>query len=418
MGDVNLNPSPPAPKLVSLSADMIDDWSHLLPGPERSAFVEACTGAIAGARGDDIDGLFHPILGHYFSIWKTSLMGDDLNRLQMLATSTSTYVQIRDYVKVIWLEDDFDFEKSELGEAQPSESAIWPRHEDGQVAAEDKAFGVGLEVLKAMLAAQQLRPDRLEIKDKRTVSAPSDPEIAAILARNILDGADLAVTVFILDKESWQSTIIAAELSAVNQGQGIGFSILRKANLCLSQNLNPNSYWADQILLHAPALKELSLSFWQHLPMPHTPPFILDNKAWPALEKLEISSTDICTPTIMAILSKSEQSLTRISFRLMTLWGNNSTWAELLRRIGNEFPHLTWFKLTNLCEGPISRYPISFLDLEKDGVVSEPYKTRLKMLKKPNADGTKRIPRVEYEGPDASHVLRIVAECAVATQRS
>ena len=54
----------------------------------------------------------------------------------------------------------------------------------------------------------------------------------------------------------------------------------------------------------------------------------------------------------MVILSKSEQSLTGISFRLTTL-GNNSTWAELLNRIGNEFPHLTWFKLAHLSEGPI-----------------------------------------------------------------
>jgi hypothetical protein len=206
------------------------------------------------------------------------------------------------------------------------------------------------------------------------------------------------------------TTIIAAELSAEHQGQGTGFSILRKADLCLSQNLN--SYWADQILLHAPALKELSLSFWQPRHMPYTPPFILDNKAWPALEKLELSMAMLSAPSIMAILSKSEQSLTGISFRLTTL-GNNSTWAELLSRIGNEFPHLTWFKLTHLSEGPIGQSQITFLDLDKDSVVSEPYKTGLKMLQKGSA-GTKRIPGVEYGGPGANHVLRIVAECAVA----
>jgi hypothetical protein len=42
-----------------------------------------------------------------------SLMADDLGRLQMLAT----YVQIRDYVKVICLEDDSD----EFEETSPSE---------------------------------------------------------------------------------------------------------------------------------------------------------------------------------------------------------------------------------------------------------------------------------------------------------
>ena len=61
----------------------------------------------------------------------------------------------------------------------------------------------------------------------------------------------------------------------------------------------------------------------------------------------------------------------------------------------------------------MGRSRITFLDLEKDVVVSEPYKAGFKMLQKGSA-GTKRIPRVEYEGPDANHVLRIVAECAVA----
>ena len=400
MSDPNLSP----PALGLVSANMIDQWSHLLPGPERSAFVKACTEAGAD------EGRLQSILTRYFSTWKTSLMGDDLSRLQMLAT----YEQIRDYVKVICLEDDFDWEFEETKPFReqtppPESSAIWPRHEDGQVAAE--ALGIGL--LKAMLAAQQLRPDWLEIRDKRSVRAPSDPETAAILARNILDGTDLAVTAFSLRKESPMTTIIAAELSAEHQGQGTGFSILRKADLCLSHNLRADSYWADQILLHAPALKELSLSFWRpHLHMPHTPPFILDNKAWPALEKLELSMTRLSAPSIMAILSKSEQSLTGISFRLTTL-DNNSTWAELLSRIGNEFPHLTWFKLTHLSEGPIGKSQITFLDLDKDSVVIEPYKTGLKMLRKGSA-GTKRIPAVEYAGPDANHVLRIVAECAVA----
>ncbi|KAI1078679.1 hypothetical protein F5B20DRAFT_546906 [Whalleya microplaca] len=388
----DLNPSQPAPRLMS--AGVVDEWSRLLPGPERGAFVGACTEA--GADG----GRLRSILGRYFSTWKTSLMADDLSRLHMLAA----YVQILDYVKVIWLEDDSD----EFEETSPSKSsAIWPRrHEDGQVVAE----ALGVELLKSMLAARQLRPDRLEIRDKRTARAPSDPETAVILARDILDGADLAVTNFVLRKESPMTTIIAAELSAEHQGQGTGFSILRKADLCLSQNLN--SYCANQILLHAPALKELSLSFWQPRHMPHTPPFILDNTSLPALEKLELSMAMLSAPSIMAILSKSEQSLTGISFRLTTL-GNNSTWAELLSRIGNEFPHLTWFKLTHLSEGPVGRSRITFSDLDKDLVVSEPYRTGLKLQQKGSAC-TKRIPGVEYGGPDANHVLRIVAGCAVA----
>ncbi|KAH8688691.1 hypothetical protein BGW36DRAFT_392039 [Talaromyces proteolyticus] len=389
----DFNPSQPAPRLVS--AGMVDEWSYLLPGPDRSAFVAACAEAEADDR------RLQAVLSRYFSTWKTSLMADDLSRLQMLAT----YVQIRDYIKVICLEDDTEFE-----ETSPSESsAIWPRHEDGQVVAE--ALGVGL--LKSMLAARQLCPDRLEIRDKHTIRERSDPETAAILARNILDGADLAVTDFVLRKESAMTTFIAAELSTEHQGQGTKFSILRKAEICLSHNLNSNSYWADQILLHAPVLKELSLSFSQPSHMPHTPSFILHNTTLPALEKLEISMASLSVPTIMTILSKSKQSLTGIKFRLTTLV-NNSTWAELLNRICNEFPNLTWFELTNLSEGPNGGLRITFLGLEKDSVVGEPYKNGLKLGLKSPVGGNKRIPWVEYGGPDANHVLRIVAQYAVA----
>jgi hypothetical protein len=98
----------------------------------------------------------------------------------------------------------------------------------------------------------------------------------------------------------------------------------------------------------------------------------------------------LSAPSIIAILSKSEQSLAGISFRLTTL-GNNSTWAELLSHISDEFPHLTWFKLTHFSERPIGQSQITFLVVDKDSAVSGPYKTGLKMLQKGSA-GTKRIP--------------------------
>ncbi|TVY52960.1 hypothetical protein LCER1_G005308 [Lachnellula cervina] len=389
----DLNPLDPASLLMN--AGMVDDWSQLLPGPGRSAFLEACTEA------DSDDGRLRTVLGRYFSTWKTSLMADDLSRLQMLATC----VQVREYVKVICVEDDFDeFEETSLSES----SIIWPRHEDGQVAVET----LGEELLKSMLAAKQLLPDRLEIRDKRTSRAPSDPETAALLARNILDGADLAITAFSVRKESPMTTIIAAELSAEHQSQGTGFSILRKAELCLNHNLN--SYWANQILFHAPALKELSLSFFQPHNIPRITPFVLSDMSLPKLEKLELSMAILPVKSIMAILSQSEQSLTDISFRLITLV-NNSPWAELLNRISNEFPHLARFKLTHLSEGPIGQSQVTFPGLDKVSVVGEPYRNGLKLLQKGPA-GNKRIPGVEYRGPDANHVLRIVAKVAVTTE--
>lgn len=389
-----MNPSQSAPTLVS--ASMVDVWSLLLPSPERSAFVQECSEAGAD------DERLQPLLSRYFSTWKTSLMGDDIHRLQMLATC----VPIRDLVKVICVEDD----SAELEEMPPS-SVLWPRHENGQVA----AFAIGVGRLKGMLAARQLRPDSLKIRDTREFGVDSNPEMAANLARIILDGADLAVTAFTIQMESHMTTTITAELSASHQGQGRGFSMLRKADVHLNQNLN--SYWADRILLHAPALKELSLSFWQPRNLSYTLPIIVDGIPWRALEKLKLSSAHLSAASIMTMLGNSKQSLTGISFRFMAL-GDDSAWAKLLGRIADEFPNLTSFKLTNLSEGSVG-WPstISFIDLDKDPVAIEPYKTGLKLVRRNPVGNPKRIPSVEYEGPNAGQLLRIVARCAVAVIR-
>ncbi|KFX99280.1 hypothetical protein V490_01866 [Pseudogymnoascus sp. VKM F-3557] len=389
-----MNPSQSAPTLVSTG--MVGEWSRLLPGPERSAFVQECIEA--GADDESLQ----PLLSRYFSTWKTSLMGDDIHRLQMLATC----VQIRDLVKVICVEDD----SAELEEMPPS-CVLWPRLENGQVVA--SAIGVGR--LKTILAAQQLRPDRLTIRDTREFGVDSNPEIAANLARIILDGADLAVTAFAVRMGSHMTTTITAELSAEHQGQGRGFSILRKADVLLNQNLN--SYWADQILLHAPALKELSLSFWQPRNLSYTLPIIVDGIPWPALEELKLCTAHLSPASIMTMLGKSRQSLTRISFRFMA-FGDDSAWAELLGRIANEFPNLISFKLTNLSVGSVGRQStISFIDLDKDPVAIEPYKARLKLVRRNPVGHPKRIPSVAYEGPNADQLLRIVAGSAVAVPR-
>ena len=392
------NRSRPASRLVS--ASIVDEWSHLLPAPDCTAFIAACTEAEAD------DQRLQAVLSCYFSTWKTSLMGDDLRRLQMLARD----VQIRDYVKVIHLEDDTD----EFGERPPSESdVIWPRHGDGQVVT--KALGVAL--LNSMLAAQQLCPNRFEIKDKYPEAETSDPEIAAILARDILDGADLAVTDFVLDKTSSTTTIITAELSTEHQGQGKRFSILRKAKLRLRRNLISDSYWADQILLHAPVLKELKLSFSKPHNVGNTPSLIVHSTALPvpALEKLELYKGRLSVQSIMAILSNSKQSLTGISIRIITL-STNSIWAELLSRLHKEFPNLTWFKLEFLFEGPFSEIQLRFPGIDKDSAVGELYTNGLKVVKR-GPVGARRIPGVEYRGRDASHVLRIVSEYAVAVRK-
>lgn len=158
-------------------------------------------------------------------------------------------------------------------------------------------------------------------------------------------------------------------------------------------------------------LKELLLSFLQPSNIVYTPLFFFNNTSSPALEKLELSMARLSVLSIIAILSKSKESLTGISFRLVTLTGN-LTWAELLRCICNEYPHLTWFKLGLLSEGPDKKLRITFSGLDEDSVIGEPPKSGLKLVQKRPVGAPSRIPVVEYEGSDANHVLRIVAKYA------
>ncbi|KAL2061844.1 hypothetical protein VTL71DRAFT_7222 [Oculimacula yallundae] len=400
------NPLPNEPTLVS--ANMIDEWSYLLPDPESSAFVKSCTGA--GAN----EGCLQSILIRYFSTWKTTLMEEDLSRLQLLAMAK--YEQIRCYVKVVWLEDETG--KITFDDVAPYDQylVIWPRLGDGRIAAEC----LGVELLKTMLVSQQLRPDRLKIRDKRSEfeflykrHEPPDPEVAAILARNILDGADLAVNAITIRLTSAYETMITAEISAEHQGQGVPYSLVRKADLCFTSILNPYSYWADRILLHGPALKELRLSFSQPGITPRLPSFGYNDT------KFELSSSSLRISTIMKILSNSQQSLTGISFWGVKFGplGEDATWVKVLSRIANEFPRLAWFQLTNLSEGYLASRSVNFLSImDKDLLASEPYKSGLEFRER-GPDDYSRIPHIVYKGPNASHVLGIIAECAVAKER-
>lgn len=110
-----------------------------------------------------------------------------------------------------------------------------------------------------MLLVKYFRRDRIEILDHRTFLEPSDPDVAASFARDILDGTDLAITSISVGHGSADTTVIAADFSAQRQGHGVGFSILRCAELCIKYDFR--SYWPTQILYHAPAFEQLQLSF-------------------------------------------------------------------------------------------------------------------------------------------------------------
>ncbi|PQE29889.1 Ribosomal S8 protein [Rutstroemia sp. NJR-2017a WRK4] len=407
MSDSNSSPLASRP----ISAGMFDDWSRLLRDTDRRGFLQACTEAEAD------DERLQAVLIRYFATWRTNLMGDDLSRLQKLAASE----RIRDCVKVICVEDDFDYivedepddyeEVMELYERfNYKPILIWPRHEYGQVVTE----ALGIELLKSVLVAKQLRPDRIEIKDKGHNRRCSNPEAAGVFARNILDGADLAIKAFNVNIEWATTTIIVAELSPEYQGQGMGLSNLHSARLILRESLRLrlDSYWANQILYHAPALKELKLSFWlpSGMIIYMGAPWIIEHPPLLKLEKLEISDVHLSIQNVMAILGESQQSLKSISLTTITLV-RDSTWRELLTRIASEFPHLTWFRIALIREGYRDHFQVVFPGLKNDSVLGEPYKNGLILVEKGPVDN-RRISGVEYGGPHAKHVLKILAEHA------
>ena len=120
-------------------------------------------------------------------------MALDLQKLETLVARE----ELREYVKVLCIEDDFD-EDAET--ATPETPNIWPRDRNGKVITEV----LGLKSLKSMLLARHLCPDKIEIRDRRTMLAPSDPEVAGALARDILEGADLAITSISMGRDTPQ----------------------------------------------------------------------------------------------------------------------------------------------------------------------------------------------------------------------
>jgi hypothetical protein len=321
-------------------------------------------------------------------------MGLDLPKLEALAKDE----ELREYVKVIRIEDDFDWETT------PSASSnIWPRDESGKVIVD----ALAVQSLKYMLLVKRFRPDRIEILDHRTFLEPSDPDVALSFARDILDGTDLAMTSISVGHESADTTVIAADFSAQRQGHGVGFSILRCADLCLKYDFR--SYWPTQILYHAPALEQLQLSFWsppKGVVEASPDPMLSSEMLMPKLQRLKFLCASLPARTVMQLLANSRDSLTSVSFRLMDLT-EGSTWRELLDRIGCEYPGLTSFNLRNLSEGRFGSHKIFYPRLSHD-LVAVQYRTGLELQRKPRS-GNGVVCGVRYQGSGGSELLKTVA---------
>ncbi|KAF2725460.1 hypothetical protein K431DRAFT_280833 [Polychaeton citri CBS 116435] len=410
--------------------ELVERFAQYLDPSDLMSFRTVCKQA-------DVQ-TFQTVAQQFFSDLKCSLMGSDIQRLEGI----SRHEDLRRFVKTLRIEDDSQkHDPWSASEPPPAGSSyIWPRDDGGLV---DRSR-VSTEGLKTMLAEQRLRPETITFRDYRAeasnlllfpeTSESLDCRIAAlepitVLARNVIGGADLGVVsldmrnvdIPLSRKSILHSPDIAQgktqvslggptvkevmlELLPQHQGQGIGFSTLRSAKLCLTSNID--LYWLEQVLCNAPNLEDLQLSvanLWDHM----LPADGLSSN----LKQLDLSSATLQTRNVLSVLANSKDSLTGISLRHITLsQGQGSSWRELLSMVGNDYPRLTSFHVMALKEGTTNSTNVNFLGFDKNAVAEE-NRSGLRAVEKGHA-GNRRLTRVQYDGPNAGSVMRSLAAYA------
>lgn len=379
-----------------IPTEVVENWAQYLDAADLSSFRLACRQADAQT--------LHTVAQRFFSTCRTSLMDSDLRKLEEISMNAD----LRKYMKHIFIEDDCERNDAQLSLAVPQEipSAsslhVWPR-DDAHIV---RSSEIGAANLKAMLVEKRLHPETIKIRDYRSGNATAGPEPAAALARDILDGANLAVISICIHKESQSVMEATVHLSPQHQGQGVEFSMLSSAELCLASYAE--SYWSKRLFYHAPNLKDLKLSFDKPWSAQHDS-MLSAGRPILKLTQLDFSMSTLPAPIVLTILANSKHSLTSVSFRLTKL-SKGSTWRELLSSIGSDFPNLTSFHLKFLSEEESGA--IKFQGLSKDKVEDE-YRSGLELFERGPQDN-RRISWVRYEGPGAGHVLKAVAQHAVA----
>ena len=328
----------------------------------------------------------------YLSACTTSLMGPSLQKLSALAGRK----KLRRFLKTIYIQD---------GDSLPGELELWPRNTFDGVA----AYMIGVEALRRLFLSQLLCPTTIEIHDVRTSLSSSDPEVSAKFAADILENSTLAVASVSVRRTSPQITIITLQLDAQHQGQCVGFSKLRSAELKL--NYDFESEWATNVLYHSPFLEDLKLSFSQSSRKPPLSTLLPASHGdrMPRLKRMEFCSASLCTQGVITMLTNSRHSLSHLSFRLSSL-AEGSTWQDLLIQISNEFSGLTSFSLKLLAQGGLGGGKVRFYGL--DNCISDRYQSGLELVWKGRPDN-RWVNGISYQGPQGSHVLNCAAACIV-----
>lgn len=356
-------------------------------------------------------------------------MGADLRKLVLI----SKHVELRKYIKTIWIEDDCEKNDPWYTAKPPEQSDIWPRDDAGFII----ATKIGVRELRHMLSEKWLCPATIILRDYRIAlhnlglfpdftedrncrigtTLEANPERAPALAKDIIDGLDLAlvslsVRIVVpplsdnslihlpsnnLSLNQPQVTEVSIDLSPQHQGHGMGLSLLH------SVELRAAPYWLEQSLYHAPNLENIKLhSSWDAM--------LYAGNPIPKLKKVELTAGTLHAHTILTLLANSKHSLHCIHLRMITL-SHGSSWRELLVNLGDSLTELTSFQLSfprgEGDEARSLRDSISFIGFGPDDV-PEACRAGLTLKEKGPAH-MRRLTWVLYEGPSAGLVLKSLA---------
>ena len=330
---------------------------------------------------------------------------------------------------------------------------IWPRDETGRVIP-DK---IGIESLTRMLRTGQLLPKTIKIRDydirrHNLCYDQSDPELiyagelvlakapswtsshsTAVMAKDLVRDAKVSITSFAIAYVDWPMGEIPSELdtpytidsqlyhgrmiahSQVNslgvplvteatmvlspeyEGQETDFSSLRSVELRLEQQ-DETDYWLEQIFYKAPALQTIKLTLGRSCTF-----CLAADMVVPALTSFELSRLSTSAEQILAMISHSKKTLTRISLRSISM-DEESAWRGLLSSIASEFTALNSFAVTGVFHHGERATRLDFHPAIDH--IPQEFRAGLKYREKAPE---KRVTGMSYDGPNATQLLGILS---------
>lgn len=334
----------------------------------------------------------------YFSVLETSLMGSDLKRLEGISCST----RLRQHVKSIFIRDDCERNERWTPYARDA-GHIWPRDDDRII----QTDAVGVTNLKKILAECRLCLDTIKMRDYGRDNRNINVEPLAELMRVLYDPS-LAITSLTFERRTPLTAEASIELFKRRQGQNVAFGMLRCAKLILSSN--SKLYWANEVFLRSPSLVNLTVTFnypWMGEELQRM--FLKTTIS--QLKRFCLSCSSISAHLILTILANSKETLTDLSFSMVTL-RQGFTWRELLNKIRKDFTQLESFRMSfprEFVEG--YEKSIMFKIMSKEDLPEE-YRPGLEFAIR----GPKSAPRVtswHYKGPNTNALLEVMAAKAV-----